>query len=322
MFNKKSIILILILILCIVLTISTVSAIGNSDSIDNLTMDETKSVEKLSPSDFDDEDAKGWVGPIELEDMDVHTDKSLSASEIQELRTAKKNNIELVKKYTYTTSDGYKLVKTKSNTYKTIYVNKNGLKDLKRYKTTDLVYKKIPKSIHKINYDKKSSKYIYKYDWEIKKIKKIKKTYKWKSTKWMQKKVGTKKAWVTKKIKTYESWVDSNGYMYKSKTWNPYQKYGRNIKYLKSEWKYYSDGDICYGYYKVKVNKPVYKYYSKTVNHKKTKTFYKVKLKKINYKKVKVPHKLIVFTRINKQPGLIHDFYFEGTHMVENRYWT
>lgn len=227
----------------------------------------------------------------------------------------------MIKKYSYSTSDGYKLVKIKSNSYKTVYVNKYGLKDLKGYKSTDSVYKKIPKSIYKIKYDKKLSKKIWNSEWNIKKIKKIKKTYKWKTTKWMQKKVGTKKVWVTKKIKTYESWVDSDGHLYKSKSWNPYKKYGYNIKYVKSEWKYYSDGDICYDYYKVKVNKPIYKYYSKTVTHKKTKTFYKVKLNKIKYKKVNVPHKLTVFTRVNKQPGFIHDFYFEGEHMVENHYW-
>ncbi len=88
---------------------------------------------------------------------------------------------------------------------------------------------------------------------------------KWKKIKKGQlfsKKVGTKKktVWVTKKMKTYESWVDSNGYMYKSKSWNPYQKFGYNAKYVKSVWKYYSDGDICWEYYKVKttVKEPVF----------------------------------------------------------------
>ena len=321
MFNKKSVIFILLSILCIVLTLNSISAIDNTNSIDNLTMDETNSVEKLSPNEFDDGEAKDWAGPIKLEDMDVHADKSLPTGDIQELRSAKNNNNVIVKQYSYTTSDGYKLVKIKSNTYKTIYVDKNGLNDLKGYKSTDLVYKKIPKSIKKIKYDKKLSKKIYKYDWDIKKVKKVKKTYKWKTTKWNKKKVGSKKVWVTKKMKTYETWVDSDGYMYKSKSWNPYKKFGYNAKYLKSEWRYYSDGDICWGYYRVKVNKPVYKSYAKTVTHKKTKTFYKVKLKKINYKKVKVPHKLVVFTRANKQPGFIHDFYFEGTHMTEHHYW-
>ncbi|WP_296848395.1 hypothetical protein [uncultured Methanobrevibacter sp.] len=169
MFNKKSVIFILLSILCIVLTLNSISAIDNTNSIDNLTMDETNSVEKLSPNEFDDGEAKDWAGPIKLEDMDVHADKSLPTGDIQELRSAKNNNNVIVKQYSYTTSDGYKLVKIKSNTYKTIYVDKNGLSDLKGYKSTDLVYKKIPKSIKKIKYDKKLSKKIYKYDWDIKK---------------------------------------------------------------------------------------------------------------------------------------------------------
>ena len=83
------------------------------------------------------------------------------------------------------------------------------------------------------------------------------------------KKVGTKKVtkWKTKKMKTYESWVDSNGVLYKSKSWNPYKKFGYNARYVKSVWRYYSDGDICWEYFKVptKVKKPVYMYmcYSK-----------------------------------------------------------
>lgn len=55
MFNKKGIILILLAILCIAITISSVSAINNSDSIANLTIDETNSVQKLSPNEFDDD---------------------------------------------------------------------------------------------------------------------------------------------------------------------------------------------------------------------------------------------------------------------------
>ena len=76
------------------------------------------------------------------------------------------------------------------------------------------------------------------------------------------KKVGTvkKTKWVTKKVKTFETWVDSDGYMYKSKSWNPYKKLGYNARYVKSVTKYYSDGDITWEYYKVpkKVKKPVY----------------------------------------------------------------
>jgi MoaA/NifB/PqqE/SkfB family radical SAM enzyme len=76
------------------------------------------------------------------------------------------------------------------------------------------------------------------------------------------KKVGTKKAtkWKTKKMKTYETWTDSDGYVYKSKYWNPYKKFGYKAKYVKSVWKYYSDGDICWDYFKVpcKVKKNVY----------------------------------------------------------------
>ena len=76
------------------------------------------------------------------------------------------------------------------------------------------------------------------------------------------KKVGTvkKTKWVTKKVKTFETWVDSDGYMYKSKSWNPYKKLGYNARYVKSVTKYYSDGDITLEYYKVpkKVKKPVY----------------------------------------------------------------
>ena len=76
------------------------------------------------------------------------------------------------------------------------------------------------------------------------------------------KKVGTKKVtkWKTKKMKTYESWCDSDGLIYKSKYWNPYKKFGYNAKYVKSVWKYYSDGDVCWDYFKVpyKVKKNVY----------------------------------------------------------------
>ena len=120
---------------------------------------------------FDDEDAKEWAASVKLEDMDVHADKSLPEKDIQELRAAKDANKELIKKYSYSTSDGYKLVKIKSNSYKTVYVNKYGLKDLKGYKSTDSVYKKIPKSIYKIKYDKKLSKKIWNSEWNIKKIK-------------------------------------------------------------------------------------------------------------------------------------------------------
>ena len=78
----------------------------------------------------------------------------------------------------------------------------------------------------------------------------------------VSKKVGTvkKTKWVTKKVKTYETWIDSNGYLYKSKSWNPYKKVGYKAKYLKSVTKYYSDGDITWEYYKVPktVKKPVY----------------------------------------------------------------
>ena len=78
----------------------------------------------------------------------------------------------------------------------------------------------------------------------------------------ISKKVGTKKTkkWVTKKVKTYESWVDSDGYLYKSKSWDPYKKLGYKAKYVKSVWRYYSDGDICWEYFKVPktVKKPIY----------------------------------------------------------------
>ena len=83
-----------------------------------------------------------------------------------------------------------------------------------------------------------------------------------KGKKYIDKKVGYKKItkWNVKKIKTYESWKDDDGYVYKSKSWNPYIKLGGNIKYVKSVWRYYSDGDICWDYYKVPkvVKKPVY----------------------------------------------------------------
>ena len=83
-----------------------------------------------------------------------------------------------------------------------------------------------------------------------------------KGKKVLVKKVGTKKVtkWKTKKMKTYESWINSDGVLYKSKSWNPYKKFGYNAKYVKSVWRYYDDGDICWEYYKVpyKVKKPVY----------------------------------------------------------------
>ena len=66
--------------------------------------------------------------------------------------------------------------------------------------------------------------------------------------------------WKTKKMKTYESWIDSDGNLYKSKSWNPYKKFGYKAKYVKSVWKYYDDGDICWDYFKVPktVKKKVY----------------------------------------------------------------
>ena len=91
----------------------------------------------------------------------------------------------------------------------------------------------------------------------------------------VSKKVGTvkKTVWVTKKMKTYETWTNSDGYIYKSKSWNPYDKWGYNIKYVKSITKYYNDGDITWEYYKIpkKVKKPVYigvYHDSRTGNHK------------------------------------------------------
>jgi hypothetical protein len=78
----------------------------------------------------------------------------------------------------------------------------------------------------------------------------------------LTKKVGYKKVteWTTKKVKTYESWVDNDGNLIKSKSWNPYNKVGYKAKYVKSVWKYYNDGDICWEYYKVPktVKKPLY----------------------------------------------------------------
>ena len=61
-------------------------------------------------------------------------------------------------------------------------------------------------------------------------------------------------------MKTYESWIDSDGNLYKSKSWNPYKKFGYKAKYVKSVWKYYDDGDICWDYFKVPktVKKKVY----------------------------------------------------------------
>ena len=88
----------------------------------------------------------------------------------------------------------------------------------------------------------------------IKKDKRYTHTHKWTGK---YKKV---KTWKTKKMKTYESWIDSDGYLYKSKSWDPYKKFGYNAKYVKSVWKYYSDGDICWEYFKVPkiVKKKVY----------------------------------------------------------------
>lgn len=75
--------------------------------------------------------------------------------------------------------------------------------------------------------------------------------YQMKQGKVITKKVGYKYKWKTKKMKTYESWYDSNGNLYKSKSWSPYKKWGYNIKYIKSVWRYYDDGSICWEYYKV-----------------------------------------------------------------------
>ena len=96
----------------------------------------------------------------------------------------------------------------------------------------------------------------YKCTVSDKQYKKIKKGYE------VTKKVGTKKVtiWTTKKMKTYESWIDSNGRLYKSKSWNPYKKFGYKAKYVKSVTKYYDDGDITWEWYKVPktVKKTVY----------------------------------------------------------------
>ena len=194
------IILSLLIIFCIGATISSVSALDTSNSTDKIFINEENSIKKLNPSEFSDNDAKDWE-VAKLEELDEYVDKSLPSNDIQELRTAKNGNQNLVKEYTYQTSDGYKLVKIKSTTYKTVYVDKYSLKDLKNYDTTDYVYKKIPKSIHNIKYDKKLSKKIRNNEWEIKKIKKVKKTYKWKSTKWMEKKLEAKKFGLQKKLK-------------------------------------------------------------------------------------------------------------------------
>lgn len=83
------------------------------------------------------------------------------------------------------------------------------------------------------------------------------------------KKVGTKKVkkWKTKKMKTFETWLDSDGNLIKSKSWNPYKKFGYKARYVKSVTKYYSDGDITWEWYKVPktIKKPVYMYaYAKT----------------------------------------------------------
>lgn len=321
MFNKKSFIVLILTLFIMGISVGFVFASDNSDLNDTLTVNDESSQDKLQSAGFDDGEAQDTDEIVDLNEMKDFADKSLPANDIKELREAKNSNINLVKKYTYYTTNGYKLVKIKSNTYKTVYVTKSGLKNLKQYGSTENVYKKIPKSLFYMSYDKKLSKTISKNEWKVKNVKKVKKTYKWKDYKYMQKKVGSKKVWVTKKIKTYESWVDSNGYLYKSKSWNPYQKYGYNIKYIKSEWKYYSDGDICWGYYRVKVNKPIYKDYSEPVYHKHKITLYKVKLKQIKYKKVKVPDKLTVFTRVNKQPGVFHDYYYKGDHMTDSLYW-
>lgn len=97
----------------------------------------------------------------------------------------------------------------------------------------------------------------YKVTISDKKYNKLKKNFKD-----YHKKVGTKKTkkWVTKKVKTFETWTDSNGNIYKTKSWNPYNKLGYNAKYVKSTTRYYSDGSITWEYYKVKqtVKKSVY----------------------------------------------------------------
>ena len=76
------------------------------------------------------------------------------------------------------------------------------------------------------------------------------------------KKVGSKKIkkWVNKKIKTYETWMDKYGNIYKTKSWNPYNKVGYNAKYVKSKTKYYDDGSITWDYFKIKktVKKSIY----------------------------------------------------------------
>ena len=70
MFNKRSTILILLTILCIGLTISSVSAIDNSQPADNLTVDES-STDQLGSVAFDDEDAKEWAASVKLEETIV-----------------------------------------------------------------------------------------------------------------------------------------------------------------------------------------------------------------------------------------------------------
>ena len=211
----------------------------------------------------------------------------------------------------------YRLVKKNTNIKKTIYI---GTYDYKYFKQGEKTWytKKLTTNDAKMKWKTILKEKDGKGYWKIISKKKVTKKHVYHYT-WKDKvKVGTKTAWVTKKMKTYESWIDSNGYLYKSKSWNPYKKWGYNIKYIGSKWRYYSDGDICWEYYKVKTKVPVYKTVTK---HEKTTwkgKYYKLKLKWVKYQKTYVKPKVTFY----KSGTAKYSYYDCGERYIGSFKWS
>lgn len=157
-----------------------------------------------------------------------------------------------------------KCVKVKTKFKKKVNLDKTGLKQIKKRGHTD----------SNVRYGK-----LHTSNWKVLKAKKCTRYY----TDYKYVKSGYKYKWVKKSFKSYESWVDSYGNLYKTRYWDTYKKAhknGRQAKYLGSNWKHYSDGDIGWAIYKVRVKVPAYK----TVKVREKYSFYKVKLQQYKYK--------------------------------------
>ena len=240
---------------------------------------------------------------IDLEDQSDETYVDLTDAQIKEIRNKNYDQKTYYGKIDKDTD--YKLYKKNTNKKKTIYISKYDLKYFnkgeKTYYTKKLKTNEAKMKWKKIVKEKEDQGY-----WKVLGKKKVSKKhvyyYTWKD----QVKVGTKTKWVTKKMKTYESWVDDYGNLYKSKSWNPYKKWGYDIKYVSSKWKYYSDGDICWEYYKVKTKVPIYKTVTKHDKDVWKGKYYKLKLKWVKYAKKYIKPK-VTFKKDNTAKYAYYD---------------